>query len=184
MTSKITFLNENFITMNWYGFSPVCILITFKFFFFILQESLITLVALIRLLSCVFSHIKYKFIILCERLVTFATIIRFFSSVYYKMHFDLIFSEKCLSQWLQWYGFSPVCLLMCVLRWVNHTKALLQWLHWYVIFQCASSDKLYIDYLLKKISYTLNHISFTRTSFNIHLMWFWPQRTFGVHCCV
>ena len=108
--------------MHWYSCSPVCILIwqvrlhlSMKIlsqwtdmvslqcvsslllsFFFILQESLITLVALIRLLFCVFSHIKYKFIILCKRLVTFATIIRFFYSVYYKMPYDLIFLWEML----------------------------------------------------------------------------------------
>ena len=41
--------------------------------------------------------------------------------------------EKALPQSLHWYGFSPVCVLTCIIRASFPEKALSQWLHWYSI---------------------------------------------------
>ena len=40
-------------------------------------------------------------------------------------------TEKAFPHWLHWYGFSPVCILIWIIRRLFLEKALLHWWHWY-----------------------------------------------------
>ena len=146
--------------LHWYGFSPVCLLkwtIT-------VWESLLTMAALIWFLISVCPQMNCKLTILWGNHVTMAAMVRLLPSVssyeikadYYASKlftlaaniwlacfFPLCFlrwliswplCEKALSQWLHWYGFSPVGVLMWITKLLFTKKTLSQWLHWYVFF--------------------------------------------------
>ena len=59
------------------------------------------------------SHMAYKIIIIWKIHITLVTILWFFPNVYPHMSYEILFSAKTLSQYLHWYGFSVLCVLVC-----------------------------------------------------------------------
>ena len=85
----------------------------------ILGESLVTLSTLIWFLPSVCHHVYCKIPFLYKRLLTLGTLIWLLPSMFFFMcSLRCPFWEKDLSHWVQWYGFSPVCVILCVIRWL------------------------------------------------------------------
>ena len=63
--------------------------------------------------------------------VTMFTLIWLFSSVCPQVDFKITILWEHLVHSLQWYGFSPVCILKWLLRVAVWEKDLSHWLHWY-----------------------------------------------------
>ena len=80
--------------------------------------------------------VSYKISSDGKTFVTLVTFIWFLPSVYSHMLYQSSFLEKKkhLSHWLHWYGFSPVCILWCIIRFchiLNHLSlVVLVWFFW------------------------------------------------------
>ena len=63
-----------------------------------------------------------------KKVVELLTTKAWWSIIYFYLW--IVTSEKALSQWPHCYGFSPVCDLICIIRWLFSEKAMPHWLHW------------------------------------------------------
>ena len=76
----------------------------------------ITKYTLMRFLSTVYQHMSYKITISVESPVTMHTMMWFLPTVYFDMSNMNTISGKALSQYQQWVGFSPLCILICLFK--------------------------------------------------------------------
>ena len=111
-----------------------------------------------------------------------ATLIWFLPGAWPHMSYKITISKKALSHWLHWYGFSPVCVLMCILRlffteqaaWVWFLSSMSSYMLWNDYNRSNQCHIGYID------SFSLMYVIFQESlATMVTLIWFllsvWPH---------
>ena len=91
-----------------------------------LWECLVTLTTLVWFLPTVCSYMLSKITLIWEGFVTLIALVWFLSSVFLVciVSWSFHFHKKDLSHWMHWYGFSSLCVLVCLVRPPLSEKAL------------------------------------------------------------
>ena len=115
--------------MHWYGFSPVCIFMTFKITFF--RNQALSQWIHWNAFSPVCIFICSLKLILSRKACHNDCTGKFSPLYIFILLLRILFCEKNLLYWLHWYHSLTMCILKCFIRSFLNKKASAKRLHWY-----------------------------------------------------